>query len=516
MKNKDLTKIILILLFLASLTIVTYSIMTYGQAIIYGDTATASLLAKSIKEHNNLIPSSWYYANNEIWTLGVHLPVLITSSIIKNQALARVTGSTIWVLSIAILVCIISKKLWRDYTGILAIPIIYVMMFGTRDMNLYEAAYIGILAFDLLACFTFYNAVKKWNLWIMPWLILIIILMIGSVRYAAEITCPILGAAFLFQWRQDEKEDSIVKLWKSLLISILPTVLGYVLHRLAWKSAYRYPGMYSMGTAFKFKNPVEGVLATVVNLYKCFGIFQTDRVLSVEFAQNVIAAILTTLCCLILPVLQFIKLNQEPEETRFFFTYAMLHNALFLFLSIFAGFHSAYRYMLSSCYLFVLVSAHYICKYWLSKKSRIVILSAFAMALLISALGIGLRTRNWQEGVAERRRLGNLLQQENITKLFCRYGDVATEIYTNYEIVCAPVNCRIDGISSFRWLVDGEVFNESDKDIKSALFLRENLEEEQLIKQFGVADKKILYDGINIYIYNHDIAPNILYGEWME
>ena len=183
----------------AAVTVAAYSILTYGQTDIHSDTATATILAESIRKHHSLFPKTWNYANGDIWVLSINLPVMLAMCFISNQSLARTVGSLIWVCLARVGVVYQSKKMFKDKSWMLSIPIFGVFLFNMGDMLLYQAAYtsqilwISVCTMLLYFIYKMYDE-KKAGKYLIGYGILMILLVMSGIRLLAEQAVPALGA----------------------------------------------------------------------------------------------------------------------------------------------------------------------------------------------------------------------------------------------------------------------------------------------------------------------------------
>ena len=134
-----------------------YSILTYGQANIHGDIATASMLTKAQLKYGSFFPRNWCYVNGDIWTISMQTFVTPFSILLKNQSLARMLGSALFVLLSTYVIIHHSKHAFHDDSWVISIPVLLIFLYCARDMILYQAAYTGHLIYPLTCVYLLFH-----------------------------------------------------------------------------------------------------------------------------------------------------------------------------------------------------------------------------------------------------------------------------------------------------------------------------------------------------------------------
>lgn len=525
----------------AAVAVAAYSILTYGQTDIHSDTATATILAESIRKHHSLFPKTWNYANGDIWVLSINLPVMLAMCFISNQSLARTVGSLIWVCLAMVGVVYQSRKMFKDKSWMLSVPIFGVFLFNMGDVMLYQAAYTGQLLW-ISVCTTLLYFIykmydeKKAGKYLIGYGILMILLVMSGIRLLAEQAVPALGAVVVVLYWEIWNKENID--WKKIsrklsymcLAVLVPSGMGYGIYK--WLCSWHNVNFTensqtifvdSLGTV------ADNLVKTVLALFECFGFSGNIPLVSVLGIRNMISIIICVILCFVIPFLQWRCIEKEADSVRFFYVFGILHNLIMYILAVFLGKNEA-RYLLTSIMVFVIISARYIYKYWIKQDNlnQYVWSGLFTVATVVMCIGIGEKSINWANIVREEKNFSQELEQYGVKKGYASYWNAYTnEIYSDLKISFGAVLVSTNGISPQKWLVDDATYAYRDG-IRSCLILNENEnalisknisllfgEPVEILKKtkiLGPINTTLEDSEVHVYIFDHDIAHDMNNG----
>lgn len=515
-------------------SVVAYSVLTYGQTVIHSDTATSIILSDSMMRHHSYFPSTWNYVNGEVWTICTGTFCIFPSILLQDQSLARMIGSLITIVLTYGGIIFLSRKIFRNNSWLLSIPLVFVFVctspniftYGMTDMLLYQAAYspqILWLAFcTALIIELFCSEHGKWSKrYIIVYGLLMIGLCAGGSRILAEQTLPILCTCVVMIYLDLVKQDQIT--WKPALkkmgymtaVIAVPALIGCIVYKCL---CTRLKVTFTQNNAFVFADSLESIWNNlwfgVRDLFGCFGFDGGVQLLSIAGLRNFVSVVICAMVCFVVPVLQWRKFKEENAEVQFFFTFSMIHNLIMFVLAVFFGKMTSPRYWLTTIACFVLVSARYIYVYWLGQKNfqQYIWAGLFAIACVIECIGLGMMSAGWADNLAQKKAFNQVLVDHNLTKGYATYWNAySNEVYSDLQIRYGGVNIGGNGISPYLWLVDGDVY-EPEGGIRSFLLLSE--EENQQIGTeinvlFGTPVETFMIDTSYVYVFDHDIASDM-------
>lgn len=520
--KKDIKKVN-VLEFLAetSIAVVSYSILTLGQASIHSDTATATLLIESMLKHRSIFPKTWNYANGDIWVVSIWPECILPVLFLKDQSLARAIGSLILVLIAAISVVYHGKKLYKDKSYYLTLPLIFLFMFEAADDLLYQASYTSQILWMMLCTVWFYewyqSKSKKKNVTLLA--ILLILLNMGGIRGTAEQTVPLFVAGCILiyfdilknnkkQWNKNVKQSIYVA-----GITIIPSVIGLVLYK--WLcSWHNVNNTINNQTVFvdSLSTVWNNICLLIQNIFTCFGFTGNATLVSITGIRNFVSITICSIVCVIVPILQARKIKSEKEEIQFFYYFVIVHNLIMGLLAIFFGKIES-RYMLTSVIAFTMISARYIYTYWIEQENikQYVWIGLFTIATLIECAGLYVGGSGWSNVIAEKKELNRILLESGLTKGYATYWNAyENEVYSDLQIKMGAISIKKDLMLPYKWLVDSEIF--IPEDMNTFLLLSE--EENQMMARnlediFGEPLYSFMNKEMYIYVYDHDIIKDI-------
>jgi len=499
-----------------------YSILTYGQSGIHSDTATASVLAKSILDNQSLFPKTFNYANGDLWVLSTQIICIGTTSLMKDQSLARAVASAVWVILACLGVIFQSKRIFKNNSWILSVPIILVFIGG--DMVLYQAAYTGLIIWLTVCTSLFSLELETENniRYIIASSVLVILLAMTGARILAEIVVPAMAAIFTMLYfelvESEDKEYRIKILRRSGLISsflVASTIIGYGIYK--WITTWHNMNN-TVNNATIFTDSLNTVSSnlcnTILGFFDCFGFQGSVQLFSFVGFRNLVSVTICILMCFVVPVCQGIHLENEDSGIRFFYIFSMIHNLEMILLAVFFGKITS-RYLLTSIFLLVIISSRYIYANWImTGKNRYLWTGAFLIAVLIECVCLLTYSTSWYEKLMRYKAFNQELLSYGVDKGYATYWNAYNnEIYSDFDINYAAVDISEEGISPFSWLVDSKDYYVDDCDSFLLLTESENaVISDYIMSRFGRPKNNFILDGNYIYIFDYDIASTIKNG----
>ena len=507
---------------LVCVAVVIYSILTIGQVLIHGDTATASILTKCQVDHRSYFPETWYYVNGDIWVFTLQNFVAPCVLLLKDQSLARTLGSALLCVVTSFTMAYHSKKRFSTNCWVIAVPLTFLFLAGQYDMILYQAAYTTQMIFLILGAVFFYDVAICPNNWKSHFLYAIfsVIALMGGIRYLAEVIVPLCGTYVIFVYfrLRDQKtvdwKYEIRNLIRVALEVLIPTILGIVLY---WWLKNTHNVISSAHNMLVYTHSVqqmiENIFKYISNLFICFGFTGHISVFSIQGIMNMVSICMCGLVVFIVPILQLIKIKNESSYVQFFSWFTLVHNLIIMVLAVcFVGKDES-RYLLTSIFLSILLSSRYIYEYWICQKhfDKFLWTGLFVLAISIGLISLLLTSVGWQSELRYKEAITEQLQEKGLKKGYADFWIAyANEVYSDFNIRFGGIEIY-DGIPyKHFWLVDGDVFKEED--LHTFLMLTEEQHSVMQSKMTELFREPIDYlniNGYHIYIFDYDIVVDI-------
>lgn len=516
-----------VLKLLSAVCIITavYSILTYGQAVLDSDTAMVSLLNKCRLEHGKMFPESWYYANGDVAQLyGVNaytttLPFML---LLKNQSLARMLGSVMLLLVIIYGLYYFSKKVFEDNSWTLMVSFVCVFIIGQLHITLFQGAYIGsVFLMCLIIALVYEGLVRKKKL---PWVFFFILSTLGftgSLRFFAENAIPLLCAIiFLMLIYQDEKGEIS---WKNRKKELIISGGLYLLSLLIGQGIYRWLVSFSnannsSNNAIMFVESLEkcypNLITYLTNLYACFGYGGGVSLVSFRGLINLLSLGVCTVVCFIIPVLQAKRIKEESAGVQFFFVFGVIHNTVLMIINVFTVLIDyPPRYVLSSVFVWVIISCRYAYTYWFKGKNVTARIwtAIMTIAVIMQCSHMVSLSDGWQTNLAAKKSLNQMITEHGLTKGYATYWNAySNEIYSDFNISYGGIEITDRGFLKYYWLVDSDVFLPTAK--TSFLMLSEGENQgtaDRIVNQFGSPFGELERDGYHVYLFDYDIGSKL-------
>ena len=466
-----------------------YAIMTYGQTYVHGDSAISIRFLNAVKASGNLYPKSWNGVNGEIYTFNT-LPIsMVTLSLIKNKPLARALSSAISFALACLGLVWLSKKLFKNNSWIFMLPMfcVFISSDNARDMNLLQAAYcpqmVAMTFVVGLFLALWLKEIKDKRWWLLH-AFLVFLMLTGGKRFIAEYLLPlffVLAFDLLIKVVSEkgkfEYKEATCKYCSVALAVAIPSILGILLNKyINTTRNMSANGNSVFSIAFDPATLLNNIKLTI---YNAISIFRYRAEGNLVF--NAIAIIVALFVCVILPLLQLVRIKALNEAESQFALFAFLHNGIMLAAIILCSLTTE-RYLLSVVYVCIILSGEYLYELYFNHSEMVKIIVTVAICLTTFAYSYNLLkvTVGWKDKLDAQVSVCQQLKDRGVTKVYATYWPgYPVEIYSDNEITVAGISLEAYGLKKYYWHVDDNVFKK--KDGKACLLLTE--EEESRIYQ---------------------------------
>ena len=504
-----------------------FSTMTYGQANIHGDTAIATQLARAEVRHHSIIPKTWCYANGDVWILDTQLAVLPFTLLMRDQVTARMLGTLIMVLIGIISMYLLDRFVLGVEAYIISLPVILVFLFGGdtdilwgNDHMLYQASYTCWLFFIPMMCILVYRLFIEdrfsWKLYIL-YIIFAIICFARGVRPMAELMIPLALAYPLHVFIRDGIAG--FRQWLRYILFIAPILAGCAMYVLICRThIVNSTDVSGMTFVSDLKSAYDNMVIVFMNLFDVFGYNGSSDLAT----MGGLASMVSILCCIlfifILPLLQIRAYKEEPDGVKFFFMFAMVHNAEMVISTIFFD-KTSPSHILSFVLVSIMISSCYVMRHWIGDRKHAFIYGImFGMASLIMIAQLGFASRGWQGKVIEKRATAQTMIDQGLDA--CKgYGTFwniyPLSIYSDLKLDVAAIgNSDIAlSLNPHLNLVDTDKYIPENKGSYILLNYNENKEMgESLESIFGECKEKFNIGENYIYVWDYDVCTNRFSG----
>lgn len=528
-RNEKTGRKVLFATLIFSLFTAVYATLTYGQVTFHSDTATATLLAQSVIKNRSLFPKTWNFVNGDLWFLSLHLTTLLPSLLLKNQALAREIGSVLLYVPAVLSMVYFCRRIFKNDSWLLAVPMYLVHLYGCADHTLYQASYAEMMLWMCLLVGFFYEVYRRYEekhsvKYLLLFAVFTALVSLQGARFLAELTVPLWCTCLILIYlkiREQKDEDidwkgSAKKALYCSAVVLIPALLGAGLYVLLTR-ADLFAMVNSDDNALVFvptmTAAVKNFAETVGNFFLNFAYREKSHFPSLSAIQTMSAMVMCVLVCFVVPFLQAKKLKEEDGAVRFFFCYAMVHNALMLFIVIFFG-KTTPRYILTSIFTLILISARYIWCYWLKLPNfrKYLWLALFVLATGIQCLGFLRDTATWKDDLYREKAVVREIEDRGITKAYGTYWRAYKyEVLSDLKIRFGGVTVyQKSGIKPYYWLVDDSAFEKTDGRTCLVLADWEYKDFETALKTYlGEPEEFVSVGDYRILFFDHDIITDM-------
>ncbi len=519
-RNKILLMNFMKLTCFMALGVAGYSVLTFGQTDVHADTATATLLAQAQLKYRSFFPKPWCYANGDIWVLSAQLTTLPFSAFMSDQILARVLGSFFFVMMAAASLWIIDKYLFEMQTYVITIPVLFCFLYGAKDHILYQASYTGgIIQLCIIIPLIYLIFIREEKIRLKKYALLCLFAFIfglSGMRPYAELMIPAVVAYMILCFVNGQEKKALIN---TILIA-LPFGVSYLTYKLICMGhTVVYSDIAGTRYAADYKEIAEIFATSMGQLFEVFGYTGKSYLSSVSGIANAVSIFSCALIMFVIPLLQGIRLKEEPAGIKFFYVFALVHNIEMFFIIIFFDKTANNYYWIPSVYIFLFVSAYYIMKHGIiCSERRLLYGCAFMAAAFVMTVQLGLSCRGWIGKVAEMRSLPDKMIEYGLDayKGYGTYWNMySTEMYSDLKLETAAIGEGIAvALRPYEWLVDANRFIPEDRGSYILLNFNENKEiGSELEGVFGECEAKYIIGENYIYVWDYDICVNDFKGK---
>lgn len=520
----------MVICFLVLTSIVIY--IFRGSALsIQSDTATANLLAREQIISGKLFPKGWYYAQ-EIWIFALNIPILVISKFLDNQIIIREIAVLMFVVIALISVVLFHKKIFRDNSWLISVPLLFSGMSEYYIMQLFgEAAYTSVVFIVFLSITMFLMSINQnfeiinKKLFFML-LIFLIFWGVGSIRYMEVIDIPLVASICVLYLKENGKQCD-EKIIKSILFPIkiciyigISAIISFVLFHhiianvnyITGQAGVSYLSLNSGKMALQ--NNIFLILNSLLNI---IGIRENVLVFSIQGILNVFRLTAAFFLLIVFPLQLYKRYKTESFAVKFLIIFNIISILLNLFLALFSNLYidmTSIRYFFVCLYLLFVMDAYYIYHYLLKKMNilvRVIILFCITVNSMLSSMQLISPSINYDEKLEQKCKIETFLNINDLHYGYASYWNAGVNtLISNYNIQINAITFnRMGNLSPYYWLSSELWYKPNNYKGKSFLMLTE---EEDLTfrnsltyKSLGEA-KKLSIDNYVIYVYPYNIA----------
>ena len=426
--------------------LVCFALFTYGRAHIQGDSAQSIRYANAILDEHSLFPKEWSYGNGEFYVFNSLPFVVLFCLFIGNKSLAIVLGTLATLLVAVVSIILVSEKVLKSRCWTLIIPIFLIFLSSpeSRYMIIYMGAYVMEMTALTLVFYFLYRALKSHSIHhLVLHSVFLFIMILGGSRYLAEYTLPaLLAFVFAYYMQIRDKESVSFKadfkyIGKILLYVLLPSLVGFIAYKyLSSTHTMVGNGIENLVLEDSIEEVFANALTAVSSFFAMFGYNGGVSVASIAGLQSLVGLVICIIVCFVIPILQAVKIKNESQDTQLYFTFGVAHNLVLFMVAVLCGKNSE-RYLLSSAYVWIIISARYLYTYLLdNKKYKAVLWEAlFVVAIFVEGAALIQSTADSSIGVSSYAKICDALKEHNLSKGYATYWvGYPVEVYSNNDI----------------------------------------------------------------------------------
>lgn len=528
-RNQSILQYAVFSVCILAVIIAVYSTLTFGQAIIHSDDAALVILAKLQLDTKEIFPANWNSSNGTVYILDLNSIMVALLPFVKNLSLLRQIAS-----AIAILIAVVAIYLHDGMFGCetcfpswaLSIPIIFLFLNCTnnsreRDMTLYQAAYLPELVYIIVFCMLFYKSVKGCGkIYTLLVALLLFMLSATNIRWLAELVAPmfLFGCLKVFLEIRGKylSEIKVNKLWhkygRAAFLLLTPTVIGILLYR--YISMIRNVNITDLNT-MRFSYSLEVCLSNfdtmMRNIVSIFGYVGDISPFSFYGIRNIISFGICVIVIFLIPVLQVLKYREEDEYAQYFIGFGFMHNLIMIVMCIFFD-KRIDRYLLSTVFVFILISVRYISKYYLYDKNKIeasLLVLLFLGITLLEGVIVLRQGEGWQGRLAEEKEFCEKIVDFDVKKGYATFLNANKNIiFSDYKLEIGSIEIVDGDIQAQYWLTDSNFFTDC---VGGESFLLLHPEEKEELNEYmdlvlGKPTSCHMIEDMYLYIYDYDIG----------
>ncbi|MBP5594055.1 MAG: hypothetical protein J6Y02_01645, partial [Pseudobutyrivibrio sp.] len=516
---------------IGSIALAIYYLFTYGIAYLHADVSISYRYARAMEWSHSLFPAKWQFVNSEVYTFRVTSVAALISLIVNNQIIGRVVADVIFLIfTIAGILFLFKKQLQSKGASI--VILVFILFLGgieTRNMILNEGTYMSeMLAVTISVPLVYFyisekakNGTNRKRVYITSLIIyclLVFVMIAGGVRYIAEQILPMAAAICLYQFlKRKDIKNVIAELLIPLASMFLSASLGWSVYKWICNNHFMNTGgMDAMVFPTSFAEILENISMTLFQMLKCFGYVEDASMISEHGILNVVSIISVLIICAIIPILQLVKFSKEQDSVKFFIVFSVCHNVTLLGVAILLA-KNIERYLLSSIYVFIIISARFIYEYFIKQNCfRVIVVSIIAVLSLVEAAHMVKITKGWNDIYESHMRVVKELEDRGYEKGYGGYWTgLMYELYANGDIVFGEVDIRKKA-QPWTWNIDLSVYDK--KSDTSFLMITEeemNLMEKDVDSYFGEAKEYFVLNDVYLFDFtklSYYIGDLYIYG----
>ncbi len=517
--------------------VVLFSLFTYGRAHIQGDNAQSLRYANAILAEHSLFPKEWSYMNGEFYIFNSMPFAVLFCMFIGDKSIAIVLG-TLVTIGIAVAgIILLSERVFKSKCWTLIIPLFLICMSSSeaRYMIIYMGAYVMEMAAVTLIFYLLYKGIKEESRGhLAAHSILLFIMIAGGSRYLAEYSLPVLVAILFAAYLQlrekntcDAKLD-VRYLGRVVLFVLIPSLVGFVFYKyLAATHSMVGNGVENLVLEDSVEAVFANILTVICDFFNIFGYKADAAVVSTLGLQSLVGIVLCIIICFVIPILQAVKIKAESKEVQLYFIFGLVHNLVLFMVAVLCG-KCTERYLLSSAYVWIVISARFIYEYLLKNKRYKALLweVLFVVAIFIEGFALLASDTDSKAGMESYEKICHALSEHGLTHGYASYWTgYPIEVYSNNAIQMGGVQLAERTINKYYCLNDSNVF-ESDCDKTFVMLTREEdavsnsaiyIQLGDPVEDFVIEDVYLSteFDGsytstdLYVYVFDHDAAADM-------
>jgi len=438
------------IVFLAGVALISYAsvifiTLTYGQVTVDSDISLVYRFYRSVVDNKSIYPESWNAVNGEVYAF-TRLPVNVLLQFLMSNKLLPILLSNVILFTVSNLGFIwLARKHFGNNSWLFCIPAysLFLCSKNARTMIFLHGAYGPMIIIFTFGFGLFWMSMLKENHWIRATVIhslMLFLMILGGKRHLAEYLLPtiitvVLYLLFINKSKEVRKRISA----KSALALLIPSVLGFALYKYVCSTHnMNFGGNSNPNAGIGIGVLFDNFLASMGRLYSLFG-YNPDK----KLVFNILAVTICTLVCIVVPVLQAIEFKKLNDKEKTYFLFAVVHNLELLAAIVLFDMNQP-RYMLSTAFIWIIVSSNYCFKKLsgISKSQiRAVVVGLFVLVSAVFCRDLLKLSVNWQDKVAEKKSISQQLVDHGITKGYASFWlGYPNEVYSNGKLTFGGVD----------------------------------------------------------------------------
>ena len=517
--------------------VVLYALFTYGRAHIQGDNAQSLRYANAILAEHSLFPKEWSYMNGEFYIFNSMPFAVAFCMFIGNKSIAIALGTLVTLGIAAAGIILLSERVFKSKCWALIIPffLLFLSSSEARYMIIYMGAYVMEMTAITLVFYLLYKGIKETSIGhLIAHSILLFIMIAGGSRYLAEYSLPVL-AAFLFACYLQVREMNVSDakpdfkyLGKVFLLVVIPSLVGFIFYKyMASTHSMVGNGVENIVLEDSVWVVFSNILTVICGFFNMFGYNANAAVVSILGLQSLVGIILCIIICFVIPLLQAVKIKGESKEVQLYFIFGIAHNLVLFMVAVLCG-KCTERYLLSSAYVWILISGRFLYEYLLKNKKYKALLweVLFAVAIIIESFALLHTTTDSKDGLASYEKICDTLLEHGLNYGYASYwSGYPLEVYSDNAISMGGVQLTERTINKYYCLNDSNVFTkdcdrtfvmltkEENEASNSAIYIQlGDPVEDFVIEDVYLSDQ---FDGsytatdLYVYVFDHDAAADM-------